>query len=142
VPGITAAQGAAGRLGVSLTQRREARRVQYVTGHGADGRLPHDLDWHSLADPAATTVVYMPAKTLGELAASAIAAGLDPATPAIAVSRATRPDQAEVVSTISELPDRLAAANLPGPVLVMIGRTFASVTAAAVPATHVRAAQA
>ena len=40
VPGITAAQGAASRLGVSLTQRRDARRVQYVTGHAGNGELP------------------------------------------------------------------------------------------------------
>ena len=73
VPGITAAQGAAARLTVSLTQRRDARRLQYVTGHGENGRLPEDTDWKSLADPAATTVVYMPKKTIAELAARAIA---------------------------------------------------------------------
>ena len=33
VPGVTAAQGAAGRLAISLTHRREARRLQYITGH-------------------------------------------------------------------------------------------------------------
>jgi uroporphyrin-III C-methyltransferase/precorrin-2 dehydrogenase/sirohydrochlorin ferrochelatase len=60
VAGISAAQGAASRLGVSLTHRETARRVQYVTGHGADGRLPTDTDWPSIADPGATTVVYLP----------------------------------------------------------------------------------
>ena len=40
VPGISAAQGAASRLGVSLTHRKLARRIQYVTAHGADGKLP------------------------------------------------------------------------------------------------------
>ena len=64
VPGITAAQGAASRLGISLTHRRHARRVQYVTGHSEQGALPADIDWQSLADPAATTVVYMPVRTL------------------------------------------------------------------------------
>ena len=130
IPGITAAQGAAARLGVSLTQRKDARRVQYVTGHGSDGRLPHDLDWRSLADPNATTVVYMPVKTLAELAASAVAEGLDPRMPAVAVARATRPDEAIVAAPIAELAARLAAADLPGPVLVMIGRTFAALVAA------------
>src|SRR6476620_11550980 len=48
VPGITAAQGAASRLGVSLTHRAEARRVQYVTGHDRDGKLPEDIDWQAL----------------------------------------------------------------------------------------------
>jgi uroporphyrin-III C-methyltransferase/precorrin-2 dehydrogenase/sirohydrochlorin ferrochelatase len=130
IPGITAAQGAASRLGVSLTQRKDARRVQYVTGHGADGALPDDIDWRSLADPAATTIVYMPVNTLHELAAQAIVAGLDAATPAIAIARATRPDETRIVSTIADLPDRLGAAGLPGPVLVMIGRSFAALAAA------------
>src|SRR5690606_22243724 len=64
VPGITAAQGAAAALGFSLTERREARRVQFVTGHGADGALPRDIDWNAIADDGATTIVYMPRKTL------------------------------------------------------------------------------
>lgn len=127
VPGISAAQGAAARLGVSLTHRKDARRLQYITGHGADGKLPRDLDWQSLADPTATTVIYMPVKTLGEFAASAIAAGLDPATPAIAVARATRPDETSIAAPIAELPARLADADLPGPVVVMVGRALAGV---------------
>src|ERR1043166_8900384 len=47
VPGISAAQGAASRLLVSLTHRAEARRVQYITGHDRAGRLPTDIDWTS-----------------------------------------------------------------------------------------------
>jgi uroporphyrin-III C-methyltransferase/precorrin-2 dehydrogenase/sirohydrochlorin ferrochelatase len=125
VPGITAAQGAASRLAVSLTHRRFARRIQFITGHGADGRLPSDLDWRSIADPGATTAVYMPAKTLGELAASAIAAGLDPATPAVAIARATRPDEEVRSGTVAELAARLVEEAPRGPVLVLIGRVFA-----------------
>ena len=37
VPGITAAQGAAAKLGLPLTDRKRARRVQYVTGHASEG---------------------------------------------------------------------------------------------------------
>jgi uroporphyrin-III C-methyltransferase/precorrin-2 dehydrogenase/sirohydrochlorin ferrochelatase len=141
VPGITAAQAAASRLGVSLTLREDARRLQYLTGHGADGRLPDNIDWRALADPIATTVVYMPAKTLSDLVARAISAGLDPATPAVAVARATRPGEAILATTIGELPARLAAAALPGPLLVMFGRAFAGVMAEhAEPAHQSRAA--
>ncbi|MBI3703983.1 MAG: uroporphyrinogen-III C-methyltransferase, partial [Rhizobiales bacterium] len=124
VPGITAAQGAAARLGLPLTDRQHARRLQYVTGHAKDGQLPADIDWRSLADPTTTTAIYMPTKTLETLVTRAIAAGLDPTTPAIAIARATRPDQAVVAAAISELPARLAQAALPGPVLVMLGRTL------------------
>jgi uroporphyrin-III C-methyltransferase/precorrin-2 dehydrogenase/sirohydrochlorin ferrochelatase len=128
VPGITAAQGAASRLGVSLTHRSMARRLQYVTGHGSDGKLPRDIDWKSIADPIATTIVYMPARTLAELARIGIANGLDPATPAVAIAQATRPGEMTVAAAIRDLPARLAELP-PGPVLVMIGRVFAEVGA-------------
>jgi uroporphyrin-III C-methyltransferase/precorrin-2 dehydrogenase/sirohydrochlorin ferrochelatase len=130
VPGITAAQGAASRLGVSLTHRSAARRLQYVTGHGADGKLPRDIDWGSIADPTATTVVYMPARTLQELVSVGIANGLDPATPAVAIVKATRPGEASVSAPVRDLPMRLAELP-PGPVLVMIGKVFAQADAAA-----------
>jgi len=126
VPGITAAQGAAAKLGIPLTDRDNSRRLQYVTGHARSGKLPDDIDWRSVVDPAATTAIYMPTKTLAALVAKAVAEGLDPETPAIAVSRATRPDQAVVVSRIGELSERLADAGLPGPVLVVMGQVCAA----------------
>jgi uroporphyrin-III C-methyltransferase/precorrin-2 dehydrogenase/sirohydrochlorin ferrochelatase len=131
VPGITTAQGAASRLLVSLTHRGKARRVQYLTGHGRDGKLPADIDWASVADPAVTTVVYMPTKTLPELVANAVQAGLDPATPAVAVERATRADERVIAATIGDLPARIAVEALTGPVIVMIGRALADYVAAA-----------
>lgn len=129
IPGITAAQGAAASLGLTLTGRGHARRLQYVTGHSRDGQLPQDIDWQSLADAATTTAIYMPTRTLADLVAKAVAAGLDPETPAVAVARATRPDQQSVHAPICDLPRRLAAANLPGPVLVMLGKTIAQAEA-------------
>ena len=125
VPGIGAAQGAASRLGLSLTHRHLARRVQYVTAHGANGRLPADIDWRSLADPVTTTIVYMAKKTLGELAGAALAHGLPPDTPAIAVADATRPEQTVIAATIADIAGRLDEAAPQGPVLVMIGRALA-----------------
>lgn len=122
VPGISAAQGAAAALGFSLTERREARRIQFVTGHGADGRLPRDLDWGAIADPAATTIVYMPRATLGQFARSAIAAGLSRDTPAVAIASATLPAQVQVSGTITTIAG-LAGSLPPGaPVTVVIGR--------------------
>jgi uroporphyrin-III C-methyltransferase/precorrin-2 dehydrogenase/sirohydrochlorin ferrochelatase len=113
IPGISAAQGAAASLGFSLTERREARRIQFVTGHGADGRLPKDIDWRALADPAATTVVYMPRATLSEFARSAIAAGLAPDTPALAIASATLPEQAQVIGGVARERGAAGGAILP-----------------------------
>jgi uroporphyrin-III C-methyltransferase/precorrin-2 dehydrogenase/sirohydrochlorin ferrochelatase len=129
VPGISAAQGAASRLGISLTHRKVSRRVQYVTGHAADGHLPTDIDWKSLADPTATTIVYMPGKTIRELADTAVAHGLAPDTPTIAVASATRPEQKVITGTIADIADRLQEAAPAGPLLVMIGHALADAAA-------------
>ncbi len=136
VPGISAAQGAAARLGVSLTHRHDARRLQFVTGHAANGKLPDDIDWTSLADPSATTAVYMPVRTLAELAARAVAQGLDPQTPAVAVAQATRAEERMVAASISELPARLEAEALKGPVVVLIGQVFAELASEQTRATR------
>ena len=127
VPGISAAQGAASRLLVSLTHRVDARRLQYVTGHDRDGNLPADIDWRALADSAATTVVYMPKKTLAQMSAHAIAHGLDPATPAVAVANATRPDETVIAATIGDIASRVSASETGAPVLVMIGKILSGI---------------
>jgi uroporphyrin-III C-methyltransferase / precorrin-2 dehydrogenase / sirohydrochlorin ferrochelatase len=137
VPGITAAQGAAARLGLPLTGRGQARRLQFLTGHAKDGSLPGDIDWRSLADPATTTAIYMPARTIANLVARAVSEGLDPATPALAISRATRPDQTALAAPIAELPERLAQAGLPGPLLVMLGATLGARASVARPSVRV-----
>ena len=122
VPGISAAQGAAAALGFSLTEREHARRVQFVTGHSMAGALPEDLDWQAIADPHATTAVYMPRATLADFVSNAIAAGLDPLTPALAIASATLPDQVEVRSPLAALPQRAAKLTQGAPVLVFIGQ--------------------
>ncbi|KRE13934.1 siroheme synthase [Bosea sp. Root381] len=124
VPGISAAQGAAAALGVSLTHRDHARRLQFVTGHARSGELPEDLDWKAMADPFATTVIYMARATLPGFRDRALAAGLDPATPAVAVQSATRPDETRVAATIAALPERLSELPKGGPVLVMVGHAL------------------
>ena len=131
VPGISAAQGAAAALGGSLTHRDAARRLQFVTGHDRRGALPDDLNWGALADPSVTTVVYMPKRTLRALLARAVAEGLAPATPALLVFNATRPNQTALRGTAADLADRGEAAGLDGPALLMVGEALAEMRSAA-----------
>ena len=72
----------------------------------------------------------MPKKTIGELTARAIASGLAPDTPAVAVAAATRTDETVVAGTVADIGAKLSEVSLPGPVLVFIGRVFADVGAA------------
>jgi uroporphyrin-III C-methyltransferase len=52
VPGVTAGIGGLAYAGIPITHRDTGHVVTFVTGHGADGKLP-DLDWASLADAGA-----------------------------------------------------------------------------------------
>ena len=123
VPGISAAQGAAASLLLSLTERRQARRVQFLTGHGADGKLPSDIDWMSVADRKVTTILYMPRATLEEFVSTALAKGLDAATPAVAVASATLPNEQQVSGTIDEIGSLATRLPAGAPVTVIIGWT-------------------
>ena len=126
VPGVTAALGAAAALGTSLTERDSSRRVQFITAHARDGSLPDDIDWAALSDPRATSIVYMGVRTLPALTERLLQHGLDPATPAVLVERATWADQREVRAPLRELTAMVGGLDLAGPCLVMIGRVFAT----------------
>ncbi len=125
VPGITAASGAAASLSVSLTHRDAARRLQFITAHARDGKLPRDLDWRALADPAATTAVYMGVRTLPELIDKLTGHGLPGTTPVMIVERATRDDERIIAGRADDIAARLAAAQPKGPCVVLIGEALA-----------------
>lgn len=124
VPGVTTAQGVASRLKRSLTHRAIARRVQFLTGHDNNGQLPTTLDWKAIADKTATSVVYMPARTIGALLQEAQAHGLPSLTPAIAVYNATRSDERIIEGTVASLPDLMRDCDVNGPVIVVFGETM------------------
>jgi uroporphyrin-III C-methyltransferase/precorrin-2 dehydrogenase/sirohydrochlorin ferrochelatase len=121
IPGVTAASGAAAAAGVSLTERDLARRVQFITAHTKEGRLPDDLDWDALADPRATTAVYMGVKTLPLLVERLLANGLSPTTPTLFIESATRAAERVIAAPLAELPGKVAAARPSGPSLLLIG---------------------
>jgi uroporphyrin-III C-methyltransferase / precorrin-2 dehydrogenase / sirohydrochlorin ferrochelatase len=121
VPGITAAQGAAASLKVSLTHRKHARRVQFLTGHAHNGQLPQDLDLPALVDPATTTVVYMPLGTLPSLVERLLATGTEPERPATAIFNATRSNERVIAGTIATIVEEVEKHRIAGPCLLLMG---------------------
>ncbi len=121
VPGITAASAAAAAAQIPLTRRLSARRVQFVTGHDVTGDLPEQRNMAALADPDATTVVFMPKRTFPALAASLIAHGLAPDTPALMAENVGHPDQMLTRSTLSDLAAQLAGGFSGKPALILYG---------------------
>src|SRR6201996_4436230 len=121
VPGITTATAAAAYLGTSLTKRGVARRVQMITGHDSDGKLPEDLDLAALADPGATTCVFMGKATFAALADKLIARGLSADTPTVVVESLGSSATTVMAATLTEIAGRLATAKPLGPGLVLYG---------------------
>jgi uroporphyrin-III C-methyltransferase / precorrin-2 dehydrogenase / sirohydrochlorin ferrochelatase len=121
VPGVTTASGAAAALGFSLTRRREAPRLQFVTAHGMEGGLPAGLDLDALADPAATTCVYMGLTTIPALSRALLARGLAADTPVRLIINATRPEMESRITTLADVAACVARSKADGPGLILIG---------------------
>ena len=121
VPGVPSACAAAAAAGLPLTRRLTARRVQFVTGHDAEGRLPPDIDLDALADPGASTVVYMGKRTFPALAGALIDRGLPADTPALLAEAVSTPDQRLHRTTLSDLADKLAGEVGGLPALILYG---------------------
>ena len=121
IPGVTSASAAAAAAGIPLTRRLTARRVQFVTGHDVTGALPEGLDLKALADPGATTVVYMGKRTFAGLVARLMMEGLPADTPAMLAEAVTTPDQRLTRATITDLAAQLAQSDSKLPGLILYG---------------------
>lgn len=121
VPGVPSPCAAAALAGIPLTRRLASRRVQFVTGADVSGGLPPDLNWAALADPNATTCVFMGKRTLAALTAGLSAHGLPPSTPAMLAESVGQPDQRFVRGTLESLSALLAEDPGPNPAIVLYG---------------------
>ncbi|WP_405403256.1 uroporphyrinogen-III C-methyltransferase [Paracoccus sp. Ld10] len=108
VPGVTSASAAAAAMGMPLTRRLTARRVQFVTGADITGQLPGDINWAALADPQTTTVVFMGQRSFPRMAQGLIDHGLPPDTPALLAEAVGHPGQRLLPGTVASLADLLS----------------------------------
>lgn len=127
VPGITAAFAVAAALKTPLTDRSSASKLIFATAHhaaprpGSPAKLEVTPKWQGAFPPDATLVVYMPGRKFRMLADELIASGIDAATPCVAVSKATTPQQHVHCATIATLTDDAPG---PAPVVLLIGHAI------------------
>ncbi len=121
IPGVPAACAAAAAAGIPLTRRLTARRVQFVTGADVSGGLPEGLNMAALADPEATSVVYMGKRSFAALAAALVAAGLPGETPALYAEAVGHPQQRLVRDTVAGLAARIADLDSAEPAIILYG---------------------
>lgn len=121
IPGVTSASAAAAVAGIPLTRRLTARRVQFITGADVSGDLPPDVNMAALADPMATTVVYMGKRTFPNLARLLMEHGLPGETPALLAEAVSTPAERIQRLTIETLAAHLAETTSTTPALIFYG---------------------
>jgi uroporphyrin-III C-methyltransferase len=119
IPGITAALGAMAAAAIPATMRGVNRAIVFAAGYGADQVAGHD--WAALAKTGAPIVLYMAMQNLGSIAEELMKGGLAADTPVAAIGSATMADQTILVSTLARAAADLRAADIPTPVIFVIG---------------------
>lgn len=121
IPGVPSAIAAAAAAGIPLTRRLSARRVQFVTGHDISGQLPEDMNLPALADPMASTVVFMGKRTFPKLYEVLHVHGLPSDTPALLAEDVSGPGQRLTRMSVAELAAHLCSEIGDAPALILYG---------------------
>ncbi|WP_085867529.1 siroheme synthase CysG [Pseudoruegeria aquimaris] len=119
VPGITAASAGVAAIGQSLTQRGRNASVRLLTGHDMEGFA--EQDWAALARPGEVAAIYMGKRAARFLQGRLLMHGASGDTPVTVIENISQPAQRVIATTLSALPQDLAAADVTGPALTFYG---------------------
>jgi uroporphyrin-III C-methyltransferase len=121
VPGVTAACSAAAAAKVSLTDRRIASKVSFLTAHSCEENA--GKSWIEPSEQKRTLVIYMPGQNYERLASDLLGAGISATTPCVVVSRISSADQQLLRTNVGSL--GLATA-LSAPAVIIVGEVAES----------------
>ena len=125
VPGITAGVAAAAYAGIPVTHRTVASNVGLITGHETPDKEGSDLDFEALARWKGTLAFYMGVRNLDRIRRSLVAHGLAESTPCALIRWGTTPRQQVVTGTLADIDERVRAAGLASPALIVVGQVVA-----------------
>ena len=118
VPGITAASGAAASLGISLTARKSARGVRFLTYQYSSANLY--FNWDDLAHTSDTLIFYMASRGLSDLVESMNHYSRHDKSIAV-IEQATTPQERVFKSSLNHFEKELGHIQFKQPALVIIG---------------------
>lgn len=114
VPGVTSAVAAPAYAGIPVTHREVATSFAVVTGHTKEG-APANL-------PKADTLIFlMGIKALPQIVENLLKDGRHATTPAAVIRWGTTTQQQVVTGDLSNIEERIAAAKLTTPALIVVG---------------------
>jgi uroporphyrinogen III methyltransferase/synthase len=121
VPGVSAAIAAPEAAGIPVTHRDHTPAVSFVSGFEAYEKRGLHVDWEKLAGSEGTLVLMMSVRNCRRNAGKLVAAGRSAATPAAVVRWGTRGIQRTVVGTLEDIADRVEAAGIRAPAVMVVG---------------------
>ncbi len=131
VPGVTAASAAAAAAQISLTNRKVASKLIFLSGHRGkhDSANQGEGGWSSLPASDVTLAIYMPGNNYEKIQSDLAAAGWLAETPCVIVSRAGTAQQSILHLELSALKN---AHEVPTPAILLVGAVTESQTLEAV----------
>ncbi|MFD1932512.1 MULTISPECIES: uroporphyrinogen-III C-methyltransferase [Nonomuraea] len=121
VPGITSAVAVPASAGVPVTHRGVSQEFHVISVHVAPDNPQSTVDWPGLARSKGTLVLMMAVERIASIAETLIRDGRSPETPVMVVQDGTLPTQRAVSATLSTVADRVAAAGIRPPAIVIVG---------------------
>ncbi|MFI7445363.1 uroporphyrinogen-III C-methyltransferase [Nonomuraea indica] len=121
VPGITSAVAVPASAGVPVTHRGVSQEFHVVSVHVAPDDPRSTVDWPAMARSQGTLVLLMAVERLSKVAEALLRDGRSPETPVMVVQDGTLPTQRAVVAPLSTVADRVSAAGIRPPAIVIVG---------------------
>lgn len=125
IPGVTAAIAAPAYAGIPLTHRRFTTSVAIITGNEDPTKGDSTIAWDKLSTGAGTLVFLMGMSNLAEIVRQLVRHGRPGDTPAAVIQWGTRPDQQTVTGTLDTIAERVRAAGVKNPAVIVVGKVCA-----------------
>jgi uroporphyrinogen III methyltransferase/synthase len=125
VPGITSSIAGPTFAGIPVTHRGVATSFAVITGHEDPTRESSSMRWDGLANGPDTLVFLMGVERLDSIVENLRRAGRPADQPVAAIRWATTPDQEVVAGTLGDIAERVQAARLRPPAVLVVGDVVA-----------------
>lgn len=121
VPGITSPVAVPAAANVPVTHRGVSQEFHVISVHVPPGDPRSTVDWSNLARSAGTLVLMMAVERIQPIAKTLIQEGRSPETPVMVVQDGTLPTQRALHATLSTVAERVTAAGIRPPAIVIVG---------------------
>ncbi|PZG29597.1 uroporphyrinogen-III C-methyltransferase [Spongiactinospora gelatinilytica] len=121
VPGITSAVAVPGAAGVPVTHRGVSQEFHVISVHVPPGDPRSTVDWAAMARSGGTLVLMMAVERIRDVADALQQEGRSPETPVMVVQDGTLPTQRALFATLSTVAERVTAAGIRPPAIVLVG---------------------